>query len=279
MKSLLVLVLLATLAAPFAGATVFLRMTDGRTFSGEPGGFSGDMLVFRSGQNIEYRFPRKDIEAMLFPVDSAFVEAVDARREEDWGRLRRTLNPIFDRLAPYASLVREDQLARFYDLAVAELDHGNPYRGVAVAEIVAENVTEPEISRKLNDLILLGKYRLPIKTDVKEHAAEWVKTRSSYGRSALGWYLLAQIALDEERYDAALDWALQPVVFSSQFPTDYLGHCYAVAIAAATELEQSATAQRLREEMRWRALPWPETVASLAPYQDFSTETASTNQP
>ena len=94
-----------------------------------------------------------------------------------------------------------------------------------------------------------------------EHAPDrvWLAQRDPYGDSALGYYTHSADLLRNEDYAAALDMALQPIVFSTPNPPDKLAHCYAVAISAALGLRNKDYALTLHTEMQERELTWPET--------------------
>ena len=94
--------------------------------------------------------------------------------------------------------------------------------------------------------------------EVQARAEAWIAANPLPGPSALGYFVKAQMALDAGEDLAAMRTALIPVVFATPFPSDYLAHCYAVAITAADRLGETQTAARLAAEMRARNLAWPD---------------------
>ena len=77
------------------------------------------------------------------------------------------------------------------------------------------------------------------------------------------WRILAELHFDEERYEAALWTALQPIAYSNQMPMEELNTCYALAVASAEELRLKDDTLRLAREMRERDLSWPESIPAL----------------
>ena len=111
--------------------------------------------------------------------------------------------------------------------------------------------------QELEDVILMAYYRLSM-PEAADLAAQWIAERSHYGYSALGYYVQATLKLQSGETDQALLAALEPIVFSSQFPMKYLNFCYAIAIKAALDLKQPIHARCLWQEMQERGLSWPE---------------------
>lgn len=78
--------------------------------------------------------------------------------------------------------------------------------------------------------------------------------------NGFAYSLLARILLDTDGEDPATDAlhaALTPVTFAGPLDLPYLGHCYAVAIAAADRVGAGDELRYLAGEMTARGLLWP----------------------
>jgi hypothetical protein len=107
---------------------------------------------------------------------------------------------------------------------------------------------------------VLGSYnRLQLYDEARLLTQKWLAARNPYGDSALGYYTRSADLLRSEDYEAALDTALQPIVFSTPSPQKKLAHCYAAAISSALGLRDQDYALILYAEMLARSLTWPDT--------------------
>jgi tetratricopeptide (TPR) repeat protein len=146
------------------------------------------------------------------------------------------------------------------------LDSPKPARAIAITENLRPQIENPEALRMLDDALLESYQTLELYEQAASLAEKWLEERNPYGESALGYYVLAASKLRSEAYDEALEFSLQPIVFSSPIPTDKLAHCYAVAVSAALGLRERAYATTLYREMEERGLAWPADDRTLEPY-------------
>ncbi|MEM8549621.1 MAG: hypothetical protein AAGF10_02425, partial [Verrucomicrobiota bacterium] len=212
---------------------VVIATRDGQQYSGDAVYWRGDMLVLDKsvgdGQ-VAFQFTRERVESVRF-VNESLASALDHLRAlgESEGALAE-LVAHYRRSEPFLEfLPRRDRLAlaELVDYAYAR---GDDALAVGVALRLVTCIEDLDTQRRLQDAILLGYARLELDQELLAAALEQA---TRYGDSALGAYLLARQAYLLQDYESALSRALEPVVFSSQYPMAYLEHTYAVAILAA----------------------------------------------
>ncbi|WP_309398748.1 hypothetical protein [Cerasicoccus maritimus] len=251
-----------------------------RPLSGKVMGIVDDQLVFRAaraGGTLDYRYDIEEVERIQFPGNDVAYAAQQAMRNSEDAEALMLMKAMFAQRGSYLKYLTPGEHAFFYQYAELEFEQGDPYVAVAAGIALQDAVTDPVLLRKVDDLVLLGHYQLPLKENARELAEKWVAETQGYGPSALGYYVLGQLDFDAEEYDAALWRALRPVTFSSQFPMDYLNYCYALAIASCIELELPEEEQKLRAEMTDRGFSWPK-IEVLAAYET-SAPTTLKNEP
>lgn len=241
-------------------ATIFTAQ--GRTFTGHIKSIGTTELTLKETTgtgSIESTYQFENIRRIDLPGNHFATLANEAIENDD----HETAIAIMDML--YRQRIRllrwqPASVALFLsNLADLQLQHGDAYQAIGVATNVLPYISDQRVREDLEDVILLGHYRLPINIKAKELSEKWMANRKAYGRSALGWYVQAQLFYDEAHYQKALKRALEPIVFSSQFPMSYLEHCYVIAIAAAEKLDNLEHAKMLHQEMQERGLEWPPT--------------------
>jgi len=236
--------------------------------TGKAARIAGDEIVFRSargGGSLEYRFPLEEVERLQFPGGELVPRIADLIDAGEPGQALTIMEMLYEQRAPFLPVVTPAELAYFFEYAQLQYQYGDPYKAVGAGRAILPHIEDPGLRRRVDDLVLLGHSELPLKEETRQLAEEWIASHERYGPSALGYYILGRMAFDEERYEDALWQGLEPVVFSSQFPMDYLDYCYALAIAATVELELAGEERALREEMKRRGLPWP-SIDGLASY-------------
>ncbi|MGE9296231.1 MAG: hypothetical protein ACQKBV_08110 [Puniceicoccales bacterium] len=229
----------------------------------------GEEIVFRSargGGSLEYRFPLEKVERLQFPGGELVTEINALFDASETQTALVLMQMLYEQRAPFLPVVTPTELEYFARYAEMQHRHGDPYKAVGTGRAITPHIDDSTLRRKVSDLVLLGHYQLPLKSETRKLAEEWIANQERYGPSALGYYVIAQMEFDEERYDAALWQSLEPVVFSSQFPMDYLDYCYALAIAASVELKLADEEAKLRAEMDLRGFAWPD-IAQLAAYE------------
>lgn len=146
------------------------------------------------------------------------------------------------------------------------LDSPEPARAIAVADRLRPQIQNPKALHALNDAILESYYNIELYEKARPLAQEWIKARPPYGDSALGYFVMAADDLRAERYQAAIETALRPIIASSATPVDKLADCYAIAIGAALSLREVDHAITLYRELEERQLAWPLQDRMLQPY-------------
>ncbi|WP_309385017.1 hypothetical protein [Cerasicoccus frondis] len=246
-----------------------LVLRGSRPLSGKAMGIIENQLIFRAsrgGGSLDYRYDLDQIERLQFPGNDVAYAAQQAIREGKNEEALRLMKAMFEQRGSYLKYLTPGERAFFYQYAELEFEKGDPYLGLGAGLALQETVQDSLLLRKVDDLVLLGHYKLPLKKNTRELAEKWIAESELYGASALGFYVLGQLDFDAQQFDAALWQALEPVTLSSQFPMDYLNYCYALAIASCMELELFEEEQKLRAEMTERGLNWPD-IDVLADYQ------------
>ena len=238
-----------------------LVLKNGQFIEGKARSIRDGQLIFirpSEGGQAEYAFSPDEVERLDFPGSAYKLQAIEFLNGGQPDLALPVLRALYQQRAPYLDFIPEDERAFFIKLVETARSVGDPYEAVGVAKNLLAHCKTPANRRRLNDLILLGYYKLPLVEDTRELAQAWISEHSRYGDSALGWYILARLDYDAGKPEIALQTALEPVTFSSQYPMAYLSHCYAVAILAALKLDDIAEALALAGEMQARHLNWPD---------------------
>lgn len=259
-------------------ATQYLYLNNGSRVEGRAQRWEGDTLVMvaqRGGGEVEYRFEKANILRLSLPGSQLYATARSLANEEKWEDAVACYRALWESRAPWLALLVPEEIEQLMPVAEINLNHGDPYLAVAAARLFQDHVARPDLLRELQDLELLATYRLPIKSDAQALAEAWIADAEPYGPSALGYFVLGQLALESEEPEEALRYALTPVAFSGQFPMDYLEHCYALGIGACLSLKLEPKATLLAAEMHQRGLSWP-PLPELAAHESFFHEVVAT---
>ncbi len=238
-----------------------LYQKNGRGMTGQAVGVVDDRLVFKgnaAGGSVEYSFSKDEVERLDFPGNELIIQANSLLDQGRYKEAVAIMEALYQQRARFFAFMPESDVIWFQKLADGAYAAGDYFLAVGVARNVRPYVTDARIRRELYDRELLAHYHLPLLDKTQALADEWVENWEPYGESALGWYVLGQLAYDRDEPDEALWLCLRPIVFSSQFHTDFLGHAYALAIGAAVEVEDFSQAEQLLQEMKERNLAWPE---------------------
>ncbi len=244
--------LVDTLAEPI---TVWL--TDGRVFTGTPRSVTDRSIILAvEAGRVEYTLGAGEILRVELPGARHIDLARDLMGEGRRAEALVILETLYYHRLPYLPYLREKEVLAFAALVDGRLQQGRSVEAVAVAKHLLPHL--PEQSRDpLEAALLLGYFRLGWDEAARTQAEAWIRSAGPYRRSALGWWIIAATALQNQDYETALDHALHPIVFSSQLPVDDLELCYAIAVHAALALNDSNHARLLFGEMRDRRLKWP----------------------
>lgn len=250
---------------------VNLILKNGRSLRGNANRIEDGNLIFEGASGagqVEYTFTTNEILRIDFPGNELAVEANKLLTTGSLEAAMPILNALYRQRVRFFEFMPPNEVAYFQKLADTAYATGDYYLAVGVARNVRPHIEDPTIKRQLDDKELLAHYHLPLLEKTQSLADSWVTNWQPYDASALGWYVLGQLAFDRGEFDNALWLSLKPVVFSSQFTMEYLDHCYALAIVAAVEIEDYAEAQRLLDEMVSRKLEWP-TAPKLQTYIEY----------
>ncbi|WOO42350.1 hypothetical protein [Rubellicoccus peritrichatus] len=250
---------------------VNLVLKNGRSLRGQAMDIENNSLVFEGASGageVEYTFSHEEISRLDFPGNELAVKANSYLNNGDPDSALPILDALYRQRVRFFRFMPPNEVAFFQKLSDTAYRTGDYYLAVGVARNVRPYVENPIIKRQLDDRELLAHYHLPLLEKTQSLADSWIAEWEPYSASALGWYVLGQLAFDREEFDNALWLSLKPVVFSSQFPMEYLDHCYALAIVAAVKIEDYTEAQRLLDEMQRRRMSWP-TAPKLEPYLDY----------
>jgi tetratricopeptide (TPR) repeat protein len=248
---------------------ITLHLENSRSIHGHSIDVSGDQLQVATSEGageIIYTFNINEVRSFSIPGESyktLAIEWIEAGDSENALELLELLYQQRSKLIPLLPAAESHFFIYYVDLI---LDSPNPARAIAISQRLTPQISNPAALRALDDAILESYNSLQLYDLARPLAEAWVADRDPNNDSALGYYALGAAHLRAEEYEAALELALTPIVFSSPVPKDKLAHCYAVAISAALELRDKPYALVLYHEMRERALTWPDDAPSVEGY-------------
>ncbi len=206
----------------------------------------------------EYTYDARQIKSLRF-TDEVNIEQIESllsleRRDDALALIEQIYLPR----AAYLDLLSEQDRKTLCELVPLARHAGDPYLAVGMARRLLMAVEGEAHTSALRDQILLAYLDLPLPDETRKLAQAWIAREPHYGPSALGWVVLAQLEIEVGNWQAALDIALEPIVFSSQYPMEYLHDAYDMAILAAETLGDTPQAEALTDELEARGLPTPE---------------------
>ena len=237
---------------------------DGRVFRGNPISFEKDRFQLESTKSGEgevvYTLKAENIDEFYFPGNEAQLLIKDLLKNDSHKEAMELFDALWRQQANLFSYL-PNQRVRFFERYVdLALEQDDPAKAISIAKKMKTHVEEPLLTEKLEDAVLLGYFRLDLKKETNQLMKEWLDKAEAYHSSALGWRIKSWMRYDKKDYENALWVALYPITFSSQVPMPYLGHCYAIAIAAAHQMEKKDKARLLYQEMKERELEWPDDL-------------------
>lgn len=212
--------------------------------------------------SVEYVLDCAKLQRIHFPGNHYVVEAQTALENEDYTTALTIMDALFKQRA---QLLRwQSPAIKFFFIKHAEthLNYGSLTRAIQLARHLQGYLGDAGHNDAIDDILLNAYHRLGFEDQTHILSKKWIKDRPANGQSALGWFVRADLMLAAEDYHQALHIALEPIVFSSQFPMVYLDRCYAVAITAAVELHEAEYAQLLWTEMQARGFEWPQSLTN-----------------
>lgn len=264
-------------AVPTLSGPLRVELRDGRSQSGQPLSFRDDILVLRTYLDdgaVDQGFPRQQIARLHFPGDDVVAQAMEWQQAGDLAQALPFLETIWRQRAPFLILLPPETTDLLGILPAAHLATGDPYRAIGLARTLLLHASGEEARNNLHQVILLGHYQLEFYQETEELARAWIEGQSDFPSSALGWRILAELALRDEDLDQVRWRALQPIAWAGPEPMAHLAHCYALAIHAFHQQEDPTTAAQLHREMLDRHLTWPDTPVLAATGEWYTTQAA-----
>ena len=243
------------------GGEVTLRLQSGRVVTGELIGVDDHQVSLRIQQDageVSMGFSGSRIDSIAFRGNEWFEVAETARSEGDWDKAMRIYDGLYLQRTSFFRFLPEREAVAFLPLVETSLQAGDPARAIARAQRLAGILSDPDVLRRLEDLELLGYYRIGLLLRADVLAQSWVQERERFSDSALGWYILAKLSFRDEDPESALWYALHPVVYADRSPTEWLNECLSLAIASAQLIGDYAQRDHLIGDLRRWDLPWVE---------------------
>lgn len=243
------------------GGEVTLRLQSGRVVTGELIGVDDHQVSLRILQDageVSMGFRGSQIDSVAFRGNEWFEIAETARSEGDWDKAMRIYDGLYLQRTSFFRFLPEPDAVAFLPLVDASLRAGDPARAIARAQRLSGIISDPEVLRRLEDLELLGYYRIGLLLRAGVLAEEWIKEREEVSDSALGWYILAKLSFRDEDPEAALWHALHPIVYGANPSVEWLNESLSIAIASAQLLGDQAQHDHLVGDLRGWQMPWVE---------------------
>lgn len=249
-----------------------VELRDGRRHSGHPVSFRDDLLTIRiaaGGGELEQGFPRDTIAKIHFSGAATERTAVALVAEGQLQEAIPFLEGLWRQRAPFLALLDAESLDLLSALPGAQLEGGDAYRAISLAKLLLPHAKSSSISNRLQEAILVGHFDLELFEEADALAHGWIRQQDKFPDSALGWRILAELALAQKDYDRVLWVALQPIAVAGPLPMDNIEDCYALAIHAYHLLEAPEEAAMLFLEMSSLNLPWPQGRPDFAATEEI----------
>lgn len=246
-----------------------VHLTNGRTIPGHSIDVSGRLIQIASAEGageVIHTFDVEKVDHFTIPGESYKMLAVERMESGDTESAFEIMQLLYLQRVKILPLLPASESHFFIYYIDLILQSENPARAIAIAKILKPQISNTAALHALDDAILDSYNTLQLYDEARPLTKAWLEQRSPYGDSALGFYTNSADLLRSENYDAALDSALQPIVFSTTTPPLKLEHCYAAAISAAIGLRDKDYARTLYDEMQERRLNWPTSDPTFEPY-------------
>ena len=248
--------------APLPTGPVEVLLRDGRSHRGEPVSLENNLFTVREfldGGEVEWVIRRETIERVRFPGADTEREARALLDEERHGEAFPLLRALWRQRSPWLELLRETELALLAALPGLYLQRDDPDGAINTARRLRPLLPPGMAGRApVSEALLQSLTRVDLLDEARQLAREWALEQGRFGGSALGWLVLAELAMNNDDPEEALWLALQPVAFSGPLPMSQLETCYALAARAHDLLGEEDQARALFQEMTVLGLPWPE---------------------
>lgn len=250
-------------------APIQVHLVNGQTIPGHSIDVFDDSIQIAAAEGageVIHTFDVAKVERFTIPGESyktLAVEWLESGNTADAFELMRLLYLQRVKILPLLPATESHFFIYYVELI---LQSPKPARAIAIANVLRPQISNKDALHTLDDAILDSYNTLQLYDEVRPLTQAWLEQRSPYGGSALGYYTDSADLLRSENYEAALDRALQPIVFSNPTPPVKLEHCYAAAISAAIGLRDKDYALTLYDEMQDRQLKWPISDSTFEPY-------------
>lgn len=237
-----------------------ITLANGRTILGYSIEVEGDRVrigTSKGGGEAIYTFHPDELARLETTGDSYKALAVEWMEGGETAKAMELMDLLYQQRSQALPLLSPSESHFFIYYVRLILASENPARAIGITKVIQPQIEHPAALRALEDAMLESYNRLELFKEARPLAEAWVAGREPYGASALGYYVLGSALLREEAYEAALDLALQPIVFAAPTVREKLAHCYAVAISAAFHLRDIDYAHLLYKEFKERNLTWP----------------------
>lgn len=238
-----------------------LITTTGKIYTGWLDGYRHDRVRLRMAADqgeVIFQFTGEEIRSLLFPGTEAVDDAVKAAAGDSIPPAIDLLEETWSLRAPYLPILDRDNRSPLLYYAEMLLETGRALEAVSRARRLVGIELDPAEAERMDRVIIQGFAAAGLHDEARVLAEEWCRTHLPSGSSALGWAVLARLALREENWEEALWLGLHPIAFGHDARAVGLADCYGAAIAAALELGDEAEAVFLINEMHRREIPWPD---------------------
>lgn len=244
-----------------------LITTAGKVYKGWLDGYRHDRVRLRLAADegeVIFQFPGDEIQSLVFPGAGVVDEALSAAATDSAPRPGNLLEKTWSLRSPYLPVLDRHNRAPLLLYAEVLLETDRALEAISRARRLAGIELEAEEAERMDRVIIEGFEQAGLHDEARVLAEAWCRTHLPSGSSALGWAVLARLALRDENWETALWLGLHPIAFGHDPKVAGLADCYGAATAAALELEDTAEAVALVNEMHRRGIPWPHDEPLLA---------------
>jgi len=250
---------------------ILVHLENGQTIPGHSIDISEEQIKIATAKGageVIYTFHVDQVARFTIPGESYKTLATDWLNSGEAGKALELMELLYRQRVKILSLLPPAESHFFIHYVDLILQSPKPARAIGVADILRPQISSEKALHALDDAILDSYNTLQLYEEVRTLTQQWLEQRNPYSGSALGYYTHSADRLRQEQYEAAIESALQPIVFGTPNPPAYLEHCYAAAISAAIGLRDRAHAFTLYDEMEERHLKWPESDPTFKPFRE-----------
>lgn len=250
---------------------VRIHLGSQRVVSGHVVNVSNNQLQLNSAEGageVAFTFEREQVQRFELPGESYKALALEWIDTGKTAEAYHLMQLLFEQRKALIPLLPASESHFFVYYVRLILDSPKPARAIAIADLLRPQIQNESALHALDDAILESYYSIALYDAARPLAEAWVVERDPHSESALGYFVLASDKLRSDHFEAALELALQPIVFASIIPVAKLADCYAAGISAALGLREKDYAISLYLEMQERQLAWPINDPTLKPFYE-----------